>query len=245
MALHNIQTLYEQLLHAFDGKPNLLACNCCHFVSMKGTEYDSQSVKLLLVGRAPNGWKNLPIDSPEDFGTAALKEFDKIGFTWVVEKVNGHLYSGDKGKYCLDKSPFWAYTHLIFNRLTEQKHIGKWIEKIASTDLYKMAPMGKNPEKKSIEIQIPVSIEILRYEIQHYLPTHILFVTGAEWFKPFSTICDSFEFLGNNVSRGKNKNNIYVEGKGRIGRAKVVVTCRPEYRPKDDFVNAVVESFKN
>lgn len=120
-----------------------------------------------------------------------------------------------------------------------------WIEKIAYTDMYKMAPNGKNPDKKSIKIQIPASIELMRYEIQHYQPTHILFVTGTKWFKPFLTICDSFEFLGNNLSKGKNQNDIYVEGIGRIGSAKVIVTCRPEYRPKDDFVNAVFESHKN
>lgn len=122
MALHVIKTLYEQLLHTFDGNLDLLDENCCHFVSMKGTEYDNQSVKLLLVGRAPKGWGGLPIDTPESFGIAAQKEFDKIGFAWVFEKKNGHLYNEEK--YCLDQSPFWTYTHSIFNRLTEQDNSG-------------------------------------------------------------------------------------------------------------------------
>ena len=39
-----------------------------HFVSMKGPLFDSSDVRLLVVGRATNGWSSLPCETPQEFG---------------------------------------------------------------------------------------------------------------------------------------------------------------------------------
>lgn len=47
----------------------------CHFVTMKGTKYDAQDIKLMIIGRAPNGWDSLPVDSAEAFGDKAEEKY--------------------------------------------------------------------------------------------------------------------------------------------------------------------------
>ena len=46
-----------------------------------------------------------------------------------------------------------------------------------------------------------------------------------------------------NISKGPNKNDVYVEATARIGKAKVVVSCRPEYRDTEPFVKQIIEAF--
>ena len=124
---------------------------------------------------------------------------------------------------------------------------GKWMENIAWSNLCKLSPKkGGNPGKKLQEAQRDICREILQCEIDTYKPTHILFVTGYKyWFEHFA---DIFENVNNyserNVSRGSDKNYVFVEATATYyNGVKVVVSCRPERRPKEQFVDAVVSAF--
>ena len=56
-----------------------------HFVGMKGSKYDKQTIKLLIVGRAVNGWGALEsLLCADDFSEAAVEKFEKNIFNWVV-----------------------------------------------------------------------------------------------------------------------------------------------------------------
>lgn len=225
-----------------------------HFVPMKGEKYDSSEIRLMLIGRAVNGWFDADVNTKSEYGNyiEQLLINDNGKFDWIIEE-NGVLYNkndlGSKGDYRLS-SPFWDYSKSIFKILINDKKPDKyqeilsdarWVDYIVWTNLYKIAPTYMdNPDKEMIKLQQAECINILKYEIERYKPTHILAFTGwNDWFCNFAELMSECNFIGTNVMRGKNKNSIYLEAVGKIGDAKVIVTCRPENRNKEQFLNDV------
>ena len=223
-----------------------------HFVSMRGVFYGKdERRKLLLVGRAPNGWGSLITDTADSFAADAQRQFDDCHrFNWI-ESVNGTLYSThdreEDSRYCIDTKPFWYYAKEIWQKLPgAESNYYIWPENIAWSNLYKVSPLVcDNPDDESMRIQRSACIDILKKELDVYKPTHILFLTGYDWFEPFSGIFDSVTDLGvRNVMKGPQKNEIYVEGTAIYQRAKAVIACRPEQRNKEGFVGAVLRAFE-
>ena len=222
-----------------------------HFVSMQGVFYEENEKKLLLIGRAPNGWGSLITDTADSFASDAQKQFDDCHrFNWI-ESINGTLYSThDREKdsrYCIDTKPFWYYAKEIWQKLPgSASDCYVWTENIAWSNLYKVSPLVcDNPNDESMRIQRLACIDILKKELAVYKPTHILFLTGYDWFEPFSCLFDYVTDLGvRNVMKGSQKNEIYVEGTADYHGAKAVIACRPEHRKKDGFVDAVLRAFE-
>ena len=228
-----------------------------HFVPMKGVKYDSSEIKLMLVGRAVNGWFDADVKTKIEYGNyiERLLINDNGKFDWVTDE-NGVLYnkneSGSKGDYRLS-SPFWDYSKSIFKYLIEKNKSDnyqeilsdtRWIDYIVWTNLYKIAPTHMdNPDEEMKKLQQEECINILKYEIERYKPTHILAFTGwNDWFCYFENLMTEHKVLGTNVARGKNKNSVYLEALGKIGNIKVAVTCRPENRNKKDFLEDVCKA---
>lgn len=73
-------------------------------------------------------------------------------------------------------------------------------------------------------------------------------ITGSDWFEPFSGIFSDDEKIGVNKYKENEKNDIYVERtaryKGEDFESDCIITCRPEYRGKADFINDVMEHFQ-
>ena len=221
-----------------------------HFVSMRGVFYNENKKKLLLIGRAPNGWGSLLTANADAFAEDAQRQFNDVHrFNWI-ESVNGTLYSThdrqNKNRYCIDTKPFWYYAREIWQALSgEARDYYIWTENIAWSNLYKVSPaQSDNPSSESMILQRPACIDILKRELELYAPTHILLLTGYDWFAPFSEVFEDVVDTGKrNVMRGASKNEDYVEATARYHDAKVVVACRPEQRDKAGFVEAVVNAF--
>lgn len=115
------------------------------------------------------------------------------------------------------------------------------------SNLYKVSPLlGNNPNWKLQQIQQRACIEILRKELEVYQPTHILIITGFDWFEPFSCLFENVcDFGCRNILRGKNKNEVYVEGIATYKNARVAIACRPEWRDSEEYVSEVVQTFCN
>lgn len=228
--------------------------NDAHFVSMQGKYFSNNERKFMLIGRATNGWGSLDVLSKQDFGIDAESQFNSLKRWSWIESVNGILYSTydreEKNltkRYCIDKKPYWTYTKAIWEQLPGMIHSDEiWMENIAWSNLYKVSPsQSNNPDWNSQEIQRKACIEILKKELEAYKPTHILAITGYDWFKPFSILFDDVYDIGKrNILRGKNKNEVYVEGIATYETAKVVIACRPEWRDRIKFVSSVLDAFK-
>lgn len=244
-----------------------LYADCCnlpgfktesHFVSMHGEHYMQNSRRFLLIGRSTNGWDSLNANSAESFGAEAEKQFNDVTRWDWVESVNGTIYSRyykskekPSKRYCLDKKPYWAYSKAIFEQLPDTvKDAEIWMQNIAWTNLYKISPknpdnINNNPDSKFMKIQLNTCIEILKEELEYFNPTHILIMSGFEWFKSFSSIfTDVVDSGQRNICRGKNKNNIFLEGRAKYKKAPVAISCRPEWRDKEGFVSSVLSALK-
>lgn len=252
-----MKNLYAELFKEFS-EDNELA-SMAHFVAIKGRRYEKSDVRLMIIGRAPNGWSQFPDYSDKNrFGEIAEKQFlatDRMTHSngdlsqdngWLDNR-NGKLYSSHCPTYCVSNKAFWSYSKMIFESLTGTQDKSEiWTEHIAWSNLYKLSPVnGGNPSKGTKQRQMDICIEILKKELDTLKPTHILFITGYEWFTPFEKIFVKVtECKDKKINRGNNINSVFVEGTASYGSAKVVIACRPEYRKKNDYVQEVINFLK-
>lgn len=221
-----------------------------HFVGRKGENYDSSAVKLLLVGRAVNGWTRFSVDSAEDFAKDAVMQFKDEPIEWVYDEMRGCLGNGNG--YFLNKSSFWRTSKEIWKKISDNAAYtdsasDKWTDYIAWTNLYKVAPRdGGNPTMTMRNNQLEACREILAAEVRALNPTHILFVTGYEgWFDEFKDIFHAeFVSLLNNQYHENEKNSIYAEATAITGDGiKIVVARRPESHNEADYIKDICEKF--
>ena len=221
---------------------------------MKGKKYDNQSVRLLFVGRAVNGWGKLNTSSADDFAAEAAEQIQGSNFGWIIcdhgALRNDYLDNGDY--YWLSNSPFWRTNKRIWMNLTDNHDFkdcehDRWVDYIAWTNLFKIAPpITGNPTSAMVKHQLTACKKILRAEIESFKPTHILFVTGYEWwFESFKDIFDiEFSNIKKNVYRGPDKNSFFAEATGTTPEGiRIVVSCRPEFRDESLYVEDVTKSF--
>ena len=254
-----MKALYEKLYREYEEKQNnngssrsnrnlISIKELSNFVSMKGTQFDTSDVRLFVVGRAANGWKSLECETEQQFGDEADQEFSKVGFQWIegtednFQSLHNKPKAGEK-PYYLSSSPFWRVVSNIWCGLSNASNRGEFINHIAWSNLYKISPeKGGNPTSTMCKWQIEACKEILKAEIRAYKPTYILMITDYErWFAPqkgcnFSELFDDPKPLGSNYE----DKTIFVEGTAKFNLdgelIPVVITCRPEGRKEDAFV---------
>ena len=232
------KALYEDCLNEIHD--NETGC----FIGINGTQLN-KPVRFLLVGRATNGWEGLKTNSEKTFIEKAVEDFCKPErwLCWIKEK-NGKLYNQDEN-YCLSRSPFWTYSKDIYSEISGSNTSGRWMEQIAWTNLFSLAPIdGGNPSKKLMEKQLNACKKILKNEIDIIMPTHILMMVGLDWIKEFKELFTDIHVFGRNINRGRNKNDIFVEATAKYRGIPVVIACRPERRNKELYVKSVLQAFR-
>jgi hypothetical protein len=252
-----MKALYERLYndtnisYRYDGKKVPLQ-ELSHFVSMKGSEFSSDQIRLFVIGRAVNGWESLPCDSAEEFAAAAVQEFNSPGFTWIADNGTSHyslhnIPADGQPVYYLSRSPFWRIIEKVWRGLTGSDDF-RFVEHLAWSNLYKIAPSCTgNPTTTMCKRQFTACREILKAEIQAYKPTHILFITGYDWWYA-DRHCDFSTLFENNSRIGSNNSDksIFVEGTSeyRLDGKKipVVITCRPERRDEAAMTEAILKA---
>lgn len=205
----------------------------------------------MVVGRATNHWhfENGYTDADFYAEYAASQTLTPTnGLGWLKLLPDGKIINTEENYILCKKWGFWSATRDIFEKLTGEKVEGLWVDKIAWSNLYKLSPDGRNPTVRQQNAQREGAIKLLQTEITVLKPDYLLFIVGKDWFEPFlNSLCekDSYTKFGRNISRGENKNSIFVEGCGycSIDHIPLVVSCRPEGRKKALFESAVIESF--
>lgn len=214
-----------------------------HFTAMAGTLYRSQETRLMVIGRATNGWKQLDTSSAAAFSREAEAAFGSPGFSWVSGD-GGDLRSARDVLYRLSRSPFWRVARRLLAALGEDAS-GRWVERIAWSNLYKIAHLGGgNPSNALCRAQIGPCRAILAEEIRRFEPTHIFMPVGWNWFESDGRYDFSRLFGGVRRSGGR-----YAEGSAYFalpdGRAvQAVIACRPERRPEEEYVREIAELFR-
>lgn len=233
----SIREQYEALYAAAEDIGGL-----SHFTAMAGAEYYGQSTRLMLIGRAVNGWEALDTSGALAFGLAAEVAFERPGFTWVSGE-GGQMRSLHCEGYRLGRSPFWRAARRLLEVLGVDAS-GRWIERLAWSNLYKLAPRKSgNPPNALCRAQIGPCREILAEEIRRFAPTHIFMPVGWNWFRSdgrydFSRLFSCVEHTGGRYAEGRARFEL-PDGQS----VPAVIACRPEGRREEEYVREVMELF--
>jgi hypothetical protein len=230
-----------------------------NFFPVCGAEYGrAGTIRLMVIGRAVNGWDEFHAGEEAAFMAAASRSLDGKGFSWLGHKNKGGVYDdelasepylngrGEEVYYDLRTSPYWRTAKEITRRLNGWDESGiptRWYEYIVWSNLYAIAPKdGGNPDDAMQKVQRNTCRELLVEQIREYAPTHILFITGQDWFNTFwndRTLCQMTE------QTDLERYGKYPVSRGIYGGSKVVVTMRPEFRTPADIIGGAVAAFED
>ncbi len=214
--METIRNLYEDMLLDLDyqkikrrgmkGDEKLTAQ-----YTLVGEDYRNCENRLLFIGRSVNGWEaDYCWDISQDFNNKSahlkaneiIEYWNKSNLEWVKTPLPGK-------KKRRESYPYWYLAKSLTKVLTNATN-DNWIHKLAWSNLYKIAPRdGGNPWGSLCAAQLQNARKILTYELETLKSTHVIFVTGADWFSDFEEV----------VSIAKD----------RLGFKSVVVS-RPERR---------------
>ena len=196
---------------------------------------------LMIVGRATNGWPNPwritdgTIDSTAIVQTAkAYSNQDRMD--WVTKCWDRELLAGtaQESRYPIRQSAFWQIAFSLTQTADETQE-GPWAARLAWSNIYKIAPSevlkGKrngNPTSSEIAGQLPNSVELLQMELDFLQPRAVIMMVDTDWLKPFRDVLKVEPVSGR-----------FVVGAGKYGKTRVVVTVRPEGKPRLAFVEEV------
>ena len=249
----SMRTAYECLYEpcreeAFQGKEVAV------FVGMKPKRNHASGIRLMLIGRAVNGWGT----ELADMATRGEKDrfLEEVCHQWEcadrwnwMEEKNEKLYNTGGKQDCVGSRPFWSYAEKIWRDLTGDNNSVRWVDYIYWTNLYKISPAnGGNPTDGQCKAQGEACREILRQEIEACRPTHILCFTDDNWITCQGYTDFGVLFMLNATAGQVTDKTAYVKLTGEYqygcpdgSPARVMITCRPEYKVKDEFCKAVEE----
>lgn len=243
----NFFRLYTELINPVLDK--IVEHKLCVVPHLVGKLYGHSKLRLMVVGRAVNGWEDVEFSkcASVEAAVALVKAMhDSRDFSRIVDKGKGQ-----KDWYLFSRSAFWRLIHNVLVAFGEgtsdcwYDDQQQWQEKVLWSNLYKVAPRdGGNPDEPLQKLQYQKCVEILKEEIATYKPTHILFVTGDDWFfydKWEGYFADALKIK--KLSK-QERNDKYILGSGIYNDAKVVVCVRPECKPGAEICAAVMNRFR-
>jgi hypothetical protein len=191
------------------------------------------SGKLLVVGRATNGWGN-------QFYKADLEDCRRISDSFIPTTVPENLDwitqqwgTNDKGKYNTNRSAFFRVLRMLAKRIASDSD--DCVDHICWSNLYKVAPNGGNPSSRLMTIQFERCADILRSEIESYKVQNVVFLTSYSWAKPF------LDRL--NVSNQLESAEYHlVEFASSAGGVNYVVGQHPQGKPEQPHCNEIVNA---
>ena len=213
-----------------------------------GNKYESSSLRLMVVGRAVNGW-----DVDAERCTSAENTLETIlrqenRFEDVV-KPNGVSYIDPATKeekvYYYSNSRFWRLIQYVLEEAGEEENFH---QRIVWSNLYKVAPyVTGNPEWRLVKPNMQTYIDCLIEEIRIYKPTHILFVTGMDYLNPWTKEPQ----FGVKLGVGKKDQTRFADKQYESGvfeNSKIVVCSRPEGKSYEGIrimAKEILEEFKS
>jgi len=160
----------------------------CGFIALEGDKYKSGR-KLMVIGRAVNGWGDGQSIAELQNPTARAEFVDGFVYpdgecqmAWVAKSA------GASDTYNTNSSAFWRVIREVSRCLGvwQDDQEDGWSSHLVWSNLYKVSPYaGGNPSNKLCEIQEPGCIDLLRTEIREFAPDKVLFLTGMDWAWPF------------------------------------------------------------
>ena len=206
--------------------------------------YNGKPFRILFVGRAVNGWEI-------EFKAGSVEEMVNQIFDSAIDMETigkGKVFDSEgKEIYNYNKSPFFQLCHALMELFGFEED---WLEYMAWTNLYKVSPYKKgNPDNKLIREILPSCASILRREISHLRPTHIVFITGDWWYKPEGKDMNERAFVNETgIDLYEDTSQIIIGGgisEAFFFRPNIVITKRPEGAncTREEQAKAIFDAF--
>jgi len=214
------------------------------FCPMRGSSADG---RLMLVGRALNGWG-------EDTSFKALEMVSKEAREKILDNTMKKS-SSDSGcpiqslhdswrkkdsKYKLNRSQFWSVAREVIKKFSTTAENEKWANYLYWTNLYKVSPEERRNPSQSLKLKIDSSSwKMLIIEIELLQPKRILFLTGQGWAEQF---LKSTTFRASEVPQIRR---VFQTGflPFHGGEAAVVVSDHPQAKKRREIVDGVLDAF--
>lgn len=243
---HTLGKLYGNLLSDIASLSYPSDQKLTGFSALVGSQYEKSDSRLLVYGRAVDGWRNswnlnsqieeildsiFKIPEVDKNAMCDMNWLERNRKKWVTDKKTGYNY-----KF----SSFWSGARDVLKALdsTADKNDIKWPSRLAWSNVYKISPDGHgNPGEALRSIQWKSCKDILDAEINHLKPKNILFVTGGWGKKILEGVGIAPDYSSKTIVQFARN----VEFK--YGKANVVVAVRPERQKRDKWVSEVVSAF--
>lgn len=224
-----IADLYRQLVEKCHAdRARYSESYLCLFAMGIGTRF---SGKLLVVGRATNGWGNgFSKDDPESCRRVTESFIPTIG-SETLDWVTRHWGATDK--YNTRKSQFWRVSRMLARSIASDSD--DCIDHVCWSNLYKVAPDGGNPSSPLMSVQFDRCAEILRSEIESSKARNVVFLTGEGWAKPFLARLN----LKNQVATADYH---LVAFGASAGGVKYVVGQHPQGKPEEAHRDEILQA---
>lgn len=208
-----------------------------------GNQFAAQRTKVMVVGRAVNGWE---VDFEDTSSLAATVNSVLTQKNRMDDFAKDSIVDEHGEKYYYAKSSFLRMMRQLVGAFTGSEE--NWQQRLAWSNLFKIAPRnGKNPSWLMIRKDIPLYCELIKEELKQNKPDVVVFVTDMDFFDPYPNhkTYSSFKGLidgpGLNTSQSK-----YVCAAGNFindQNIKVVVCKRPEFRPIAEMIKDILDTY--
>ncbi|MBT9555498.1 MAG: hypothetical protein IV100_05680 [Myxococcales bacterium] len=196
--------------------------------------------RLLIVGRATNGWGTFEDVEGEDIRTqfpakTALDASQRQDWSRrTLESIDGDPLA-------------WADGHArrsAFVRVARRIAIGldapmvDWYRHVAWTQLYKLGRAAElNPSEELMDAQLPICRQLLARELEALAPQAVVFLVGcgptADWFQWFDSALGFRETARHRVGRDDVRY-------GFVGQTRAAVLPHPQGRAETPLVEAAL-----
>lgn len=227
--MEELADIYGALLNnIYQNRSSFKESELCVFSRGIGTDYNN---KLMVVGRATNGWRHEVSKSDEQALKVLARSLGPHSLDWVKKQW------GVPERYNTKASAFWRFVRLLSLGVAPAPHTESWsFDRVVWSNLYKVAPLKGNPSGKLKKIQFADCVRILDKEIECHRPEIIIFLTNLDWAGPFLSALNIENQL---VSPQK-----YVQFVGMKNNAKYVVGQHPQGKPELEHSAEILSSLK-
>lgn len=212
-------------------------------LACRGARYQPNK-SLMVIGRAPNHGKIC--DKQNLFSSETNTRVQDALSAQKEFKSFSKFFEG--GPYNPRRSQFWNLSTRLVNEVTHSDlPFGDAIETLAWSNLYKIAPAGRNPSARMRELHRNHGWleKLLVAEIDAFKPRALLFMTGTEqeWFD--SRWLEQGGKKGKLKSKDGGKSFEYLYGLLKYTKTPAIVTPHPQGKPFTNWVPQIAKELEN
>jgi len=215
-----LRPIYERML-ADESISKLSKKNYCCMAPVVGNNYPKEPrTGFMFYGRANNGWE---VGVDDTFDTIYSTKLD--GF---------YQYIRD------NKSAFLRVAGKVFSEYYDND----WIDHIAYSNLYKVAPNAGNPNDPTCDAQWKYVTEIFKKEIETLLPKFVVLFAGTNWADDFIWYINGEEMPQPLETKKWSDDYGYSLSVYKIDEVYYIVSEHPQGKKEDLHAEAILSIFE-